>query len=48
MCDPANRATGYGLIYYVQQMIAEQEKVDVKETFKGKTVAISGSGNVAQ
>jgi len=42
-------ATGYGLIYYVQEMIKEAEHVPtLEETFKGKTVAISGSGNVAQ
>jgi glutamate dehydrogenase (NADP+) len=41
-------ATGYGLVYYVQQMIAQAEDVPVLETFKGRTVAISGSGNVAQ
>jgi len=37
-------ATGYGLIYYVGHMIAYANE----GTFKGKTVAISGSGNVAQ
>jgi len=37
-------ATGYGLIYYVAHMIAFANQ----GTFKGKTVAISGSGNVAQ
>jgi len=41
-------ATGYGLIYYVQHMIAELEGLPLSDTFKGKTVAISGSGNVAQ
>jgi len=41
-------ATGYGLIYYVQHMIAEREGVPIADTFKGKTVIISGSGNVAQ
>ncbi|KAJ9297879.1 hypothetical protein DTO271G3_4100 [Paecilomyces variotii] len=39
-------ATGYGLVYYVQQMI--QYVSGGKESFKGKRVAISGSGNVAQ
>ncbi|PGH22913.1 NADP-specific glutamate dehydrogenase [Polytolypa hystricis UAMH7299] len=39
-------ATGYGLVYYVQHMI--QYATDNQETFKGKRVAISGSGNVAQ
>jgi glutamate dehydrogenase (NADP+) len=39
-------ATGYGLVYYVSHMI--QYATDGAETFKGKTVAISGSGNVAQ
>lgn len=36
-------ATGYGTVYFAQEML------DTKgETFHGKTVAISGSGNVAQ
>lgn len=39
-------ATGYGLVYYVQHMIAYAS--GGKESFKGKRVAISGSGNVAQ
>ncbi|KAL9071149.1 MAG: hypothetical protein Q9157_005564 [Trypethelium eluteriae] len=39
-------ATGYGLVYYVQHMI--QYATSGKETFKGKRVTISGSGNVAQ
>ena len=39
-------ATGYGLVYYVQHMI--QYASGGKESFKGKRVAISGSGNVAQ
>ncbi|KAK3065551.1 hypothetical protein LTS18_000028 [Coniosporium uncinatum] len=39
-------ATGYGLIYYVQHMI--EYASGGKESFKGKKVAISGSGNVAQ
>ncbi|KAI1135720.1 NADP-specific glutamate dehydrogenase [Hypoxylon sp. FL0543] len=37
-------ATGYGLIYYVEHMLAYAGK----GSFKGKRVAISGSGNVAQ
>ncbi len=36
-------ATGYGLVYFAEQML-----MDKGESFKGKTVAISGSGNVAQ
>lgn len=39
-------ATGYGLVYYVGHMISYA--TEGKESFKGKTVAISGSGNVAQ
>jgi len=39
-------ATGYGLVYYVEHMIAYA--TGGKESFKGKRVAISGSGNVAQ
>ncbi|KAF2142640.1 uncharacterized protein K452DRAFT_21786 [Aplosporella prunicola CBS 121167] len=39
-------ATGFGLVYYVQHMI--QYASGGKESFKGKRVAISGSGNVAQ
>lgn len=39
-------ATGYGLVYYVEKMI--EKATNGKETFKGKKVAISGSGNVAQ
>jgi len=39
-------ATGYGLVYYVQHMI--EYASDGKESFTGKRVAISGSGNVAQ
>ncbi len=36
-------ATGYGTVYFAKNML------DLKnETFKGKTVVISGSGNVAQ
>jgi len=37
-------ATGYGLVYYVNHMI----DFAGQGSFKGKTVAISGSGNVAQ
>ncbi|OTA87283.1 hypothetical protein M434DRAFT_81444 [Hypoxylon sp. CO27-5] len=37
-------ATGYGLVYYVEHMLAYAGK----GSFKGKRVAISGSGNVAQ
>lgn len=36
-------ATGYGLIYFVQAMLAERG-----ETLAGRTVTVSGSGNVAQ
>ncbi|MCX6823435.1 MAG: NADP-specific glutamate dehydrogenase [candidate division SR1 bacterium] len=36
-------ATGYGLVYFVQEMLATKN-----ETFKNKTVVVSGSGNVAQ
>jgi len=36
-------ATGYGTVYYAQFMMEKR-----KESFKGKKVAISGSGNVAQ
>jgi len=39
-------ATGYGLVYYVGHMISHATKG--QESFKGKKVAISGSGNVAQ
>ncbi|KAK0653544.1 NADP-specific glutamate dehydrogenase [Lasiodiplodia hormozganensis] len=39
-------ATGYGLVYYVEHMIKYAS--GGKESFKGKRVAISGSGNVAQ
>ena len=39
-------ATGYGLVYYVEHMI--EWASGGKDTFKGKRVAISGSGNVAQ
>lgn len=37
-------ATGFGLVYYVEEMIKYAGKGD----WKGKRVAISGSGNVAQ
>jgi glutamate dehydrogenase (NADP+) len=37
-------ATGFGLVYYVEHMLKYAGKGD----FKGKRVAISGSGNVAQ
>ena len=36
-------ATGYGVCYFAQEMMALQGK-----SFEGQTVAISGSGNVAQ
>ena len=36
-------ATGYGLCYFTQAMLATRGK-----TFEGQTVCISGSGNVAQ
>ncbi|MDO4462114.1 MAG: NADP-specific glutamate dehydrogenase [Bacteroidia bacterium] len=36
-------ATGYGLVYFASEMLATQGK-----DFNGKTVVISGSGNVAQ
>ncbi|EIF45952.1 nadp-specific glutamate dehydrogenase [Brettanomyces bruxellensis AWRI1499] len=39
-------ATGYGLDYYVEKMI--EKATNGKESFKGKRVAISGAGNVAQ
>ena len=35
-------ATGYGLVYYAQEMLK-----DLGTDFNGKTVAISGAGNVA-
>ncbi len=35
-------ATGYGLLYFVESMLKEKN-----DTLEGKTVAISGSGNVA-
>ena len=36
-------ATGYGCVYFAENMLATQG-----DSFKGKTVVISGSGNVAQ
>ena len=36
-------ATGYGTVYFAKEMLSTRN-----ESFKGKTVAISGSGNVAQ
>ncbi len=36
-------ATGYGLIYFVQDMLARQQK-----SLEGMRVSVSGSGNVAQ
>ncbi len=36
-------ATGYGLCYFTQQMLATRG-----DSFEGKTVLVSGSGNVAQ
>ncbi|KAL2852783.1 Glutamate/Leucine/Phenylalanine/Valine dehydrogenase-domain-containing protein [Aspergillus pseudoustus] len=39
-------ATGYGVVYYVEHMI--KHVTGGKESFAGKRVAISGSGNVAQ
>ena len=36
-------ATGYGNVYFANEMLQTRN-----ESFKGKTVAISGSGNVAQ
>ena len=36
-------ATGYGCVYFAEQMLKTKN-----ESFKGKTVAVSGSGNVAQ
>jgi len=36
-------ATGYGCVYFAQEMLA-----DKGDSFKGKTVLVSGSGNVAQ
>ncbi len=36
-------ATGYGTVYFAENMLKTK-----KDSFKGKTVVISGSGNVAQ
>jgi len=36
-------ATGYGTVYFAQEMLATKN-----DSFEGKTVVISGSGNVAQ
>ncbi|MBT8384786.1 MAG: NADP-specific glutamate dehydrogenase [Bacteroidia bacterium] len=36
-------ATGYGTVYFAQSMLETR-----KDTIKGKTVTVSGSGNVAQ
>jgi len=36
-------ATGYGTVYFAKEMLSTRN-----ETFEGKVVAISGSGNVAQ
>ncbi len=36
-------ATGYGLVYFAKAMLGEKE-----DSFEGKTVLVSGSGNVAQ
>ncbi|MDX2360912.1 MAG: NADP-specific glutamate dehydrogenase [Crocinitomicaceae bacterium] len=36
-------ATGYGTVYFAEEMLKTKN-----DSFKGKTVAISGSGNVAQ
>ena len=36
-------ATGYGCVYFANEMLKTRD-----ESFEGKTVAISGSGNVAQ
>lgn len=37
-------ATGYGLVYFVQKMLATKEK---DATLDGKNIVVSGSGNVA-
>ena len=36
-------ATGYGCVYFAAEMLKTME-----DSFKGKTIAVSGSGNVAQ
>ncbi len=41
-CLTRPHATGYGLVYFVQEMLN-----DKNDSLKGKTVVISGSGNVA-
>ncbi len=38
-----SEATGYGVVYFAESMLETK-----KESFAGKTVVISGSGNVAQ
>ena len=38
-----SEATGYGCVYFAQEMLKTRG-----DSFKGKTVAVSGSGNVAQ
>jgi len=38
-----NEATWYGLVYFMQEMLATKN-----DSLKGKTVVVSGSGNVAQ
>ena len=38
-----SEATGYGLIYFAENMLQEK-----KDSIKGKTCLVSGSGNVAQ
>jgi glutamate dehydrogenase (NADP+) len=38
-----SEATGYGCVYFAQEMLSHKG-----DSMKGKTVAISGSGNVAQ
>jgi len=38
-----NEATGYGLVYFMQEMLATKN-----DSLKWKTVVVSGSGNVAQ
>ena len=35
-------ATGYGQVYFAEEMLTTRN-----ESFKGKTVVVSGSGNVA-
>ena len=37
-------ATGYGLCYFTREMLKDL----ANDSFEGKTVVISGSGNVAQ